>query len=157
MLAFLAYPDRGCIIPFCTFGSGGLNATQDYLRKTLPAAQVLDGYGVRTARISRMPQELDRFLKEHGLVAGDVLQLPDFSEQQPVTEKERAIFEAACGDYKFPLGTPVTVGNRPLEDGVEYKFTATSKGKDGSEQTATILVIQYKDENSKPEFTQVIR
>ena len=54
-----------------------------------------DGYGVRTARISRMPQELDRFLKEHGLVAGDVLQLPDFSEQQPVTDEERAIFEAA--------------------------------------------------------------
>ena len=104
-----------------------------------------------------MPQELDRFLKEHGLVAGDVLQLPDFSEQQPVTEEERAIFEAACGDYKFPLGTPVTVGKRPLEDGVEYKYTATSKGKDDSEQTATILVIQYKDENSKPEFTQVIR
>ena len=145
------------LIPFCTFGSGGLNATQDYLRKTLPAAQILDGYGVRTARISRMPQELDRFLKEHGLVAGDVLQLPDFSEQQPVTEEERAIFDAACGDYKFPLGTPVTVGKRPLEDGVEYKFTVTSKGKDGSEQTATILVIQYKDENSKPEFTQVIR
>ena len=122
LLAFLAYPDRGCIIPFCTFGSGGLNATQDDLRKTLPAAQVLDGYGVRTARISRMPQELDRFLKEHGLVAGDVSQLSDFSEQQPVTEEERAIFEAACGDYKFPLGTPGTVGKPAVVRSRQLKY-----------------------------------
>lgn len=145
------------IIPFCTFGSGGLDATVADLRKVLPKAKVLDGYGVRTARISRMPKELDYFLKKNGLIEGKVAQLPDFTEQKPVTDGERNIFEAACGDYKFPLGTPVTVGRRTLDEGTEYKYTVASKGRDGSDATATIYVIDYKDKSSKPEFTQVAK
>lgn len=145
------------IIPFCTFGSGGLNATIADLREALPEAKVLEGYGVRTARISRMPGELDFFLKKNGLVKGEAVQQPDFSEQKPVTDDERAIFEAACGDYKFPLGTPVTVGQRSVEEGTEYKYTVASKDRDGSDVTATIYVIDYKDKGSKPEFTQVVR
>ena len=74
-----------------------------------------------------------------------------------MTDDERAIFEAACGDYKFPLGTPVTVGQRSVEEGTEYKYTVASKDRDGSDVTATIYVIDYKDKGSKPEFTQVVR
>ncbi len=145
------------VIPFCTFGSGGLEATTAALREALPGAEVVDGYGVRAARMDRMPGELDCFLKKNGLVEGEVTSLPDFSEQKPVTDGDRALFDAACGDYKFPLGTPETVGRRDVAEGTEYKFTAVSKDRDGRDATATIYVIDYKEEGCRPEFTRVER
>lgn len=145
------------LIPFCTFGSGGLNAITEDLRKAQPNATILEGYGVRTARISHAAKEVDYFLKKNGYVKGDVAELPDFTEQQPVTDEEKAIFDAACGEYQFPLGTPVTVGSRDIDDGKEYKYTVTAKGRDGNESTSTIYVISYSEEGAKPEFTQVVR
>ncbi|MDE5570589.1 MAG: hypothetical protein K2I86_00800 [Prevotella sp.] len=84
-------------------------------------------------------------------------ELPDFSEQKPITEDEKAIFDAACGSYQFPLGTPVTVGSRSIEEGTEYKYTVAAKGMDGSDVMTTIYVIDSKEDGAKPEFTQVVR
>lgn len=143
------------IVPFCTFGSGGLNTTTEALKADLPKATVLEGYGVRTARIAAMPKELDRFLKESKLVAGEVEPLPAYSEQQPVTDEQKHIFNQACGNYQFPLGTPVTVGVRSTDEGADYMFTASSKGMDGQESTSTIYVTVVNGQ--QPEFTQVVR
>ena len=58
------------IVPFCTFGSGGLNTSSDELKKALPKAKIQEGYGVRTARVASAEKELDRFLKENGYKKG---------------------------------------------------------------------------------------
>ena len=71
------------IVPFCTFGSGGLNTSTDALTKALPKATIKKGYGVRTARVAAAEKELDRFLKENGYKEGEISPLPDYSEQQP--------------------------------------------------------------------------
>ena len=145
------------IVPFCTFGSGGLNTSSDALIKALPKAKIAAGYGVRTARVAAAPKELDRFLKENGYKAGTVAPLPDYSAQQPVTEAERALFDAACSSYQFPLGTPKTVGKRTTPDGTDYQFTVTGRGMDGQESTSTIFVTVSNAPGSQPEFTQVVR
>jgi len=145
------------IVPFCTFGSGGLNTSSDALRKALPKANILPGYGVRTARVAAAARELDRFLKENGYKAGTVEPLPDYSAQQPVTDAERAIFDAACSSYQFPLGTPQTVGRRSTPDGTDYKYTVKSRGMNGEEATSTIYVTVGKADDAKPEFTEVVR
>ena len=145
------------IVPFCTFGSGGLNTSAEALRKALPKAEIVKGYGVRTARVSAAAKELDRFLKENGYKAGTIEKLPDFSAQQPVTDAERAIFDAACSDYQFPLGTPQTVGKRTTPDGTDYKYTVTGRGFNGEESTSTIYVTVGNTEGAKPEFTEVVR
>lgn len=145
------------IVPFCTFGSGGLNTSSDALRKALPKAKICEGYGVRTVRVAAAPKELDRFLKENGYKKGKVERLPDYSVQQPVTDAERAIFDAACSSYQFPLGTPKTVGKRTTPDGVDYKYTVTGRGMDGKESTSIIYVTVGSASDSKPEFTQVVR
>ena len=54
------------IVPFCTFGSGGLNTSTDALKQALPKATIKNGYGVRAARVSAAKKELDRLLKENG-------------------------------------------------------------------------------------------
>jgi hypothetical protein len=125
------------------------------LKKALPKATVAKGYGVRTARVNAAAKELDRFLKENGYKKGNVEKLPDYSAQQPVTDAERQIFDAACSSYQFPLGTPKTTGKRQTPDGIDYKFTVASRGMNGGEATSIIYVTVGKD--AKPEFTEVVR
>lgn len=145
------------IVPFCSFGSGGLNTSTDALKKALPKATIKEGYGVRTARVAAAPKELDRFLKENGYKEGTIAPLPDYSEQKPVSEEEKALFDAACSSYQFPLGTPETAGKRTTDYSIDYKFIVKSRGMDGSESTSTIYVTVGKEQGAKPEFTQVVR
>ena len=83
--------------------------------------------------------------------------LPDYSAQQPVTDAERAIFDAACSSYQFPLGTPQTFGKRATPDGTDYKFTVKGRGMDGRESSSVIYVTVGNAADAKPEFTQVVR
>lgn len=145
------------IIPFCSFGSGGLNTSTTDLEKALPKANILKGYGVRTARVASAAKELNRFLIENGYKEGSVEELPEYSAQQPVTNEEKAIFDAACSDYQFPLGTPETVGKRETSESTDYQFIVKSKGQNGEEATSTIFVTVSKEEGAKPEFTEVVR
>ena len=146
------------IVPFCTFGSGGLNTSAEALKKALPKAKIQAGYGVRTARVAAAEKELDRFLKENGYKKGTVSKLPDYSAQQPVTDAEKAIFDAACSSYQFPLGTPVTFGKRTTDDSIDYEFKVKSSGfGGGGETTSTIFVTMGKEQGAKPEFTEVVR
>lgn len=145
------------IVPFCTFGSGGLNTSSDALKQALPKATIKPGYGVRAARLASAAKELDRFLKENGYKKGTVKKLPDYSAQQPVTDVDKAIFDAACSNYQFPLGTPETVGKRTTDDSTDYKYTVKSRGFDGKEGTTIIYVTVGKQAGAKPEFTEVVR
>lgn len=145
------------IVPFCTFGSGGLGSSVKNLKQALPNADIKQGYGIRQARIEAAPKEIERFLIENGFKEGNVAPLPEYSEQVPVTKEDSLIFDAACSGYQFPLGTPVTVGKRETEESTDYKFTAKSIGFDGQEGTSTIFVTTSKEEGAKPEFTEVVR
>ena len=146
------------VVPFCTFGSGGLESSTADLIKALPKATVKPGYGVRQLRVAAADKELDRFLKENGYIAGKVKALPAYSAQQPVTDAEKAIFDAACSNYQFPLGTPQTFGKRITDDSIDYEFKVKSRGfGGGGEQTSTIYVTMGKEAGAKPEFTRVVR
>jgi len=145
------------VVPFCTFGSGGLNTSSDALKKALPKANIVQGYGVRTARVAAAAKELDRFLKENGYKKGTVAKLPEYSEQVPVTAEDKAIFDAACSSYQFPLGTPSTVGKRQTPESTDYKFTVNSSSPNGTASTSIIYVTVGKEQGAKPEFTEVVR
>ncbi len=145
------------IVPFCTFGSGGLESSVSDLRKALPNAKIMEGYGVRSTRLASAPKEIDRFLKENQFIDGEVEKLAEYSVQQPVTDEEKAIFDAACGNYQFPLGTPETVGKRATADGTDYKFVAKGKNINGEETSLTIYVTVGNEPDATPEFTRVAR
>ncbi|MBR6539110.1 MAG: hypothetical protein IKT76_04550, partial [Bacteroides sp.] len=143
------------IVPFCTFGSGGLVESTKNIRELLPQANVAEGYGVRTARVAAIPEEVNRFLVLNGYIDGEVETYADYSEQVLVTEETAAIFNEACSSYQFPLGTPTTVGARQTSKGMDYRFVATSSTPDGTTSESVILVTVQ--DGQKPEFTQVIR
>lgn len=145
------------LVPFCTFGSGGLQECTEHLRKALPKAEVADGYGIRNARLEAVEKEVERFLVERGYKEGEVEALPAFMEHHPVTEAETKIFDLACGDYQFPLGTPIDVAVRETSNSTDYEYTVKSKNFAGEEVNTTIYVTVEKVADAKPEFTQVIR
>ena len=148
------------IVPFCTFGSGGLESSLKDLVSAEPEAEILPGYGVRAARLEAMPKEIDQFLKAGGFIEGEYAKLEDFPEQHPVTEEEAAIFDAAVGDYPMMHAKATTVASRALPDGTEYLFTAVDLPREdrpdmppAGEMQVYVSVIGEE----APVFTRVIR
>lgn len=143
------------VVPFVTFGSGGRNTVEDYLKSTLTKADVQACYGVRQARIDKASKELDRFLVEQCLIDGEVVALPDYTEMQPCSEEETAIFEAAIATYPMLNGTVASAaGARVTPDGTDYIFSAGTPDRPASMQ---IVVTVPSGEGSVPEFVEAIR
>lgn len=120
------------VVPFCTFGSGGLESSVMNLASKQPNAEILEGYGVRAARMAAMPKEVDQFLKASEFIKGEYVKLGDFSEPNPVSKDDEAIFDAAVGDYPMMNAKATTVASRVIPDGVEYLFTAVDKPRQGA-------------------------
>jgi len=138
------------IVPFCTFGSGGLDTSSKAIVAKLPNATVLPGYGVRAARIDAAPAEVERFLKEGGFLAGEYVKPAEFPALHPVSEDESALFDAAVGTYPMIRAKATEVAERDVEGGKEYLFTA-------AEGNGTIKVYVLVEDGKDPVFTQVLR
>ena len=153
------------IVPFCTFGSGGLDSSVKDLQAKLPDAEILPGYGVRQARIDAAPAEVERFLQAGGFLEGDFTPLPDFSETRPVTEEESAIFDTAVGSYPMISAKAAEVASRAVPGGMEYLFTAKDApmgpgpgpAVEGEAPARFIKVYVLAEDGKEPVFTQVLR
>lgn len=161
------------VVPFCTFGSGGLESSVKDLTEKQPNAKVLPGYGVRAARMNAMPKELEHFLKRYNalMVAFDpankenkptesVFMPADFPEQHPVSADETAIFDAAVNGYPMLNATAKTVASRSLLEGTEYLFTAMDKPREDKPDmppASEIKVYVIVEKDKAPEFTRVVR
>lgn len=143
------------VVTFTTFGSGGIESATADVAKVQPDATVIKGYGVRNVRIGKAATEIRRFLIENGYVEGEIAPLPEYGELMPVTEEDIAVFDAACGNYQFPLGTPVTVAKRSYDGTEDYRFDVKSQTPEGSEASSIIYVVVPQD--GTPEFTRVVR
>ena len=148
------------VVPFCTFGSGGLESSAKDLAEKQPNAKVMPGYGVRAARMEAMPKEVEWFLKSIGLLQGEIFAPADFPEQHPVSAEETAIFDAAVNGYPMLNAKAKTVASRTILDGTEYLFTAMNqpRGDKGDMPPASEIKVYVTVEKGKtPEFTKVVR
>ena len=162
MGAFLSQNDLSGkkIVPFCTFGSGGLDSSVKNLAEKQPNAEILPGYGVRAARMAAVPAEVDNFLKAGGFIEGEYTKLADFPEQQPATEEQAAIFDKAVGDYPMIHAKAKTVASREIPGGTEYLFTAEDQPREGAPAGAVpteLKVYVLALDGQDPVFTQVLR
>ena len=148
------------IVPFCTFGSGGLESSVKDLVAAEPNAEVLPGYGVRAARLDAMPKEVDNFLKASGFLEGEYTQLAEFPEQHEVSADEAAIFDAAVDGYPMIHAKAKTVATRTLPDGTEYLFTAVDLPREDNPKmppAGEMQVYVTVANGAAPIFTKVIR
>ena len=147
------------IVPFCTFGSGGLDSSTRDLAAKQPNANILQGYGVRAARLAAMPKEIDRFLKANGFLEGEYAVLPEWGEQHEVSVEETAVFDAAVDGYPMLHAKATKVAVRTIPEGTEYLFTAVDLPREGApEMPAHEIQVYVTVVNGEaPVFTQVIR
>ena len=148
------------VVPFCTFGSGGLESSVKDLAEKQPDAEILPGYGVRAARLEAVPVEVDRFLKAGGFIEGEYVEPEEFPEQHEASEEEAAIFDAACGDYPMMHAKAKTVAARSVPEGTEYLFTAEDLPREGDSKmppAGEMKVYVLVAEGETPVFTRVIR
>ncbi len=162
------------VVPFCTFGSGGLESSMKDLTEAEPNAMIMPGYGVRAARMDAMPKELEQFLKRYSALM-DVLDTTnvaakkqaespfepaDFPEQHPVSAEETAIFDTAVNGYPMLNAKAKTVASRTVLDGIEYLFTAMDmprENKPGMPPASEIKVYVLVEKDKAPVFTRVVR
>ena len=148
------------IVPFCTFGSGGLESSVKDLVAAEPHAEVLPGYGVRAARLEAMPKEVDNFLKACGFLEGEYTKLAEFPEQHEVNTDEAAIFDAAVDGYPMIHAKAKTVAVRTIPDGTEYLFTAVDLPREDNPKmppAGEMQVYVTVANGAAPVFTKVIR
>ena len=148
------------VVPFCTFGSGGLESSASDLTAKQPNAEILEGYGVRAARLDAMPYEVDQFLKANGFIEGDFTKLEEFAEQHEVNETEAAIFDAAVGDYPMMHAKAKTVASRAIPQGIEYLFVAEDLPREGGPDmppAGEMKVYVNVVGEEAPVFTRVVR
>ena len=148
------------VVPFCTFGSGGLESSTKDLAEKQPDAEILPGYGVRAARLEAMPQEIDQFLKAGGFIEGEYTQLEDFPEPQAVTEEESALFDAAVDGYPMIHAKATMVATRAIPEGKEYLFTAVDLPREDNPDmppAGEMKVYVTVADGEAPVFTRIIR
>ena len=136
------------------FGGGGSSsapARRDYGQQ----ADRLLGLLFRLLPERAEVEDLQVSYERDGRLLG--VRLPRFREEEGNFSEEAEIFNAACGDYQYPLGTPVTVGKRETTQGTDYRFSAQSQDAQGHNVMATIYVTVSNEAGTKPEFTEVVR
>ena len=148
------------IVPFCTFGSGGLESSVNDLKQAAPNSEIMPGYGIRAARMDAMPKEVDQFLKANGYLEGEFVKLEEFPAQHEVSEEETAIFDAAVDGYPMLRAKAKTVAARTLPDGMEYLFTAENlprEDKPNMPPASELKVYVTVENGQSPVFTKVVR
>ena len=160
--AFLSQVDLSGkkVVPFCTFGSGGLESSMKDLAEKQPNAEILPGYGVRAARMAAVPKEVEQFLTVGGFIEGAYVLPEDFPEQHPVSADEAAIFDAAVNGYPMLNAKATTVASRAIPEGVEYLFTAKDMPREDNPKmppAGELKVYVTVEQGDTPIFTKVVR
>ena len=150
------------VVPFCTFGSGGLESSGQDLFERLPNTEILPGYGVRAARMDAMPKEVGEFLAASNFCDGKFDMPEPFPEQHPVSAEDEAIFDAAVNGYPMLNAKATTVASRTIQDGegTEYLFTAMDMPREKKADmppASEIKVYVIVEKGKTPEFTKVVR
>jgi len=150
------------VVPFCTFGSGGLESSAKDLAAKQPKATIRQGYGVRAARLDAVPKEVENFLARNFFADGKFDMPEPFPEQHPVSAEEAAIFDAAVDGYPMLNAKATAVASRSIldGDGTEYQFTAMDKPREDKPDmhpASEIQVYVLVEKDKAPVFTRVVR
>ena len=148
------------VVPFCTFGSGGLESSVKDLAEKQPNAEILPGYGVRAARMAAVPKEVEQFLTVGGFIEGAYVLPEPFPEEHPVSAEEAAIFDAAVNGYPMLNAKATAVASRAIPEGIEYLFTAKDMPREDNPKmppAGELKVYVTFEQGDTPVFTKVVR
>lgn len=105
------------LVPFCTFGSGGLKSSSNDIAALCPDAEMKPGFGIAGRRAAEAAEaEIAEFL------AGGTGEAPAYSEPAELSEEDMAVYEKATEPYAY-LNLNV---QQVAKQGANYIFYCTS-------------------------------
>lgn len=145
------------VIPFCTYGSGGMQAAARELQALEPNARVGEPFGIshKRAEQGKSPEEVTFFLKRiFGKTAPDTVA---YSEARPLNVADSTVFALATKDYAYLHLEPVQVSSRIALE-TSYIFFCQMTGPDKKKSRVKVHVLCPKSEDGgEPEMLRVDR
>ncbi len=145
------------VIPFCTYGSGGMQAAARELQALEPNARVGESFGIshKRAEKGKFPAEVNAFLDRIlGKTVPDTLA---YSDARPLDAADSTVFTLATKDYAYLHLEPKQVSSR-IAEGTSYIFFCQMTGPDKKMSRAKVHVFCPKAENGgEPEMIRVDR
>lgn len=141
------------VVPFCTFGSGGLETGISDLKEAQPEAKLLPGFGIRNARIEKAESEVNQWLMRIGAIEGEAEKLPVYAPPVLLNDQLQEIYDEATAGYPMPIGKAVSVC---LSTDVNHlQYIAESVSQNGDTTRCRVFVEKMPDQPA--EFTRVVR
>lgn len=144
------------VVPFCTYGSGGMQAAAGELKRLSPGANVVEPYGIAHKRISKSANEVCEFVRNVRSGNPTDFAVGAFSENRSLTSDDSTVFAVATADYAYLHLVPKSVSSQ-IVAGTNYVFLCEMKGPDGVPSEARVLIFEPLPGEGSPEMIRVDR
>lgn len=148
------------VVPFCTYGSGGRKVSAEELKLLEPKANVTLAYGISNKRISAekgaevAAKEIEGFFGDLETGKTEEMLMGAFSEQEPLTAEDSAVFAKATKDYAYLNLKPLSV-SRQIVAGVNYLFLCQMQAFSGKTAETNVRVFAPLPGRGEPELLAV--
>lgn len=143
------------VVPFCTYGSGGLKNSAEELKHLVPGMKLVRPYGIAHKRISKAPEEVRRFLQTLSAKEDEEM-VGAYSETRLLTSEDSTVFAEATADYAYLHLVPKSVKSQVVA-GTNYVFLCEMKGPDGILAEARVLIFEPLPGHGASEMIRVDR
>lgn len=143
------------VVPFCTYGSGGLKNSAKELKHLVPGMKIVRPYGIAHKRISKAPEEVRRFLQTLSAKEDEEM-VGAYSEMRLLTSEDSTVFAEATADYAYLHLVPKSVKSQVVA-GTNYVFLCEMKGPDGILAEARVLIFEPLPGHGASEMIRVDR
>lgn len=143
------------VVPFCTYGSGGVKNSAKELKSLVPGMKIVRPYGIAHKRISKAPEEVRRFLQTLSAKEDEEM-VGAYSEMRLLTSEDSTVFAEATADYAYLHLVPKSVKSQVVA-GTNYVFLCEMKGPDGILAEARVLIFEPLPGHGASEMIRVDR
>lgn len=139
------------IIPFCSYGLGGMKSCVEWIKKNYPKVKVDKPYGISRYRLSAAKKEVKGFLEKDpkSYTSGG------YGRFHAITQQELDVFHRAMSTRKYRITyTPVSVSSQ-IVAGVNYRFRCEGINSKGEKKPYEIKIFCPLSGEGDPEVIYI--
>ena len=144
------------IIPFCTYGSGGLQASVRDIKSMEPGATVLPGYGISKKRMEAgaADDEVMVYFEKMRDTRENLPKVGGFTDFRPLFADDSLLFNQVMADYSYLKMVPKSVATQVVA-GTNYKFIVEMTEPSGNVVDAEVNVFKPLPGRGEPQMMSV--
>lgn len=138
------------IIPFCSYGIGGMNSCIKFIKTSNPQAHVHEPLGISRNQVESTKERVQQFVNGVHLVGG-------YSALRPLTEEDRQLFEEAISTKKRRLKYEPQLVCTQVVAGINYRFECIGTNAQGEKKKYQIQIFKPLPGHGNAEVTSIER